>query len=85
MTWPTCRHEAVSPDWAGACVSVREGATQRLLDVASISEDEWPGKWTRLRDWLIWRMVYAGNGKCPLLLAMCMLQQRVTVEGYTVG
>ena len=43
----------------------REGATQRLLDAAAMSDDEWPGKWTRLRDWLIWRLVYAGNGKHP--------------------
>jgi hypothetical protein len=43
----------------------REGATQRLLDVASITEEEWPKRMTRLRDWIIWRLVYAGNGAPP--------------------
>jgi hypothetical protein len=40
----------------------REDATERLLDVASIEEDEWPGPVTRLKDWLTWRIIYAGNG-----------------------
>ena len=44
---------------------IREGATQRLLDVASIAEEEWPKRMTRLRDWVIWRLVYAGNGALP--------------------
>ena len=41
---------------------VREAATERLLDVASIEEDEWPNDVARAKDWIIWRLVYAGNG-----------------------
>lgn len=41
----------------------REDATQRLLDVATIEENEWPGPLVRLKDWLTWRIIYAGNGE----------------------
>ncbi|CAL8470017.1 g9559 [Coccomyxa elongata] len=43
-----------------------EDATERLLDVATIEEDEWPGPLTRLKDWLTWRLIYAGNGIEPV-------------------
>lgn len=49
----------------------REGATQRLLDVASLAEEEWPNRMTRLRDWIIWRLVYAGNGALAQPLSAC--------------
>lgn len=44
-----------------ACLC-REDATERLLDAAVIAEDEWPGPLTRLKKWLTWRLIYAGNG-----------------------
>lgn len=39
-----------------------EDATERLLDAAYVAESEWPGPLTRLRGWLTWRIIYAGNG-----------------------
>ena len=40
-----------------------ENATERLLDAAYMAEDEWPGPLTRLKGWLTWRIIYAGNGE----------------------
>ena len=44
-----------------------ENATERLLDAAYMAEDDWPGPLTRLKGWLTWRIIYAGNGEesCP--------------------
>ncbi len=44
---------------------IREAATERLLDVASIEEDEWPNDVARAKDWIMWRLIYAGNGAHP--------------------
>ena len=44
---------------AWAC---REDATERLLDAAVIYQNEWPGTLSRLKGWLTWRLIYAGNG-----------------------
>jgi hypothetical protein len=41
----------------------REDATERLLDAACMTEAEWPGPLTRLKGWLTWRIIYAGNGE----------------------
>ena len=54
----------------------REDATERLLDAACMTENEWPGPLTRLKGWLTWRIIYAGNGEdmqpmrklCPFVL-----------------
>ena len=55
------------------CAAIREAATERLLDVASIEEDEWPNRVARVKDWIIWRLVYAGNGAhaAPFFASAC--------------
>lgn len=40
-----------------------ENATERLLDAAYMADYEWPGPLTRLKGWLTWRIIYAGNGE----------------------
>ncbi|CAL5218834.1 g565 [Coccomyxa viridis] len=43
-----------------------ENATERLLDAAYMADHEWPGPLTRLKGWLTWRIIYAGNGIEPV-------------------
>lgn len=74
ISWPLQRFYLVD------LIACREDATERLLTVATIKADEWPGWLTRLKDWLTWRIIYAGNGAHPP--DACIFLQCFLAEAY---